>query len=368
MSTNSTEPQGGSLFLIWMVLLVLFYLTAGYLASSTLYNDRIESEARHLERIDPAKTEKGKTAPDYQRLNGEESHSEQVKVGIYVDRIETISTKETLWTVDFYLWFTWQGDKIKPGDSFFVVDGEVLSKELVRSSSANDKHYELYRVAARITKAFNITRYPLDNHQLTIRIEESNQQWEQLQYQPDVEGTAYSSRVKVPGYIIHSADLVNKPHAYKSSRGDPNSPLAHKAVYSQLTYALAIKRPDWGLYFKMFQGLFAAVAIALLAFLLAPASGDRIGLGVGAFFAAVANSYINLAELPGVGRVTLTDMVNGIGMVTILLTVFATIISSHLAESKGRVKTARAFDRFSLVVFLLGFILVNMAIAISAAL
>ena len=368
MSTNSTEERAGALFLIWVVLLLLFYLAVGYLASSALYNDRVESEARHLERIDPVKTERGKTEPDYQRLNGEGNNSEQVQVGVYVDRIETISTKETLWTVDFYLWFNWKGDNIRPGDSFFVVDGEVLSKELIRSSSDGENHYELYQVAARITKAFNITRYPLDNHQLTIRIEENNLQWEQLQYLPDVAGTTYSSRVNIPGYVIYSADLVNKPHAYKSSRGDPLSPTAHKTVYTQLTYALAIKRPDWGLYFKMFQGLFAAVAIALLAFLLAPASGDRIGLGVGAFFAAVANSYINLAELPGIGRATLTDMVNGIGMVTILLTVFASIISSHLAETNGKIKTARAFDRISLVVFSVSFITVNVAIAISAAL
>jgi len=356
-----------TIFVAWILFLIGFYLVAGYLASNNLYTDKIESEARHQERIDPYKTELGKTAPNYQRLNGEENNSEQVKVGVYVDRIETISTKETLWTVDFYLWFNWQGNKVNPGETFHVVDGEILSKELIRSSSSDGNHYELYRIAARISKAFNIMGYPLDQHQLTIRIEENNLQWEQLQYVPDTEGTTYSSRVNIPGYVVYRSDLVNKPHAYKSSRGDPNSPDAHKTVYTQLTYALSIKRPDWGLYFKMFQGLFAAVSIALLAFLLAPASGDRIGLGVGAFFAAVANSYINLAELPGVGRVTLTDMVNGLGMVTILLTVFASIISSHLAETKEKIKTARAFDRISLVVFAVSFIAVNVTIAISAA-
>ncbi len=355
------------ILMLWLMLLVAFYVSAGYLASSGLYADKIASETRHMERIDPDKTEKGKTAPDYRHLNGEQYKSQKVEVGMYVDRIETISTKETLWTVDFYLWFNWAGDEIKPGESFHVVDGEVLSKTLVRSSSEGENHYALYRVAARITKVFNITRYPLDNHQLTIRVEESDHQWKTLQYVPDIKETNYSSRVKVPGYMIHSSALVNKPHAYKSSRGDPLAPDAEKAVYTQLTYALGIQRPDWGLYFKMFQGLFASVAIAFLAFLLAPAAGDRIGLGVGAFFAAMANAYINLAELPGVGRVTLTDMVNGIGMVTILLTLFATIISTYIAESKGDVKRARAFDRISLVLFIGGFIGVNIAIVVAAA-
>ncbi len=351
----------------WLMLLIAFYVTAGYLASSALYADKIASEVRHMERIDPEKTEKGKTAPDYQYFNGEQYKSHKVEVGMYVDRIETISTKETLWTVDFYLWFKWAGDDINPGESFHVVDGEILSKPLVRSSSEGENHYALYKVAARITKMFDITRYPLDNHQLTIRVEESDHQWKVLQYVPDFKETTYSSRVNVPGYMIHSSDLVNKPHAYKSSRGDPLAPEAEKAVYTQLTYALGIQRPDWGLYFKMFQGLFAAVGIAFLAFLLAPAAGDRISLGVGAFFAAMANAYINLAELPGIGRVTLTDMVNGIGMVTILLTIFATIISTHIVESKGDVKRARAFDRISLALFIVGFVGVNVAIVVAAA-
>jgi hypothetical protein len=47
--------------------------------------------------------------------------------------------------------------------------------------------------------------------------------------------------------------------------------------------------------------------------------GDRIGLGVGAFFASMASSYISLNELPGVGIRTLTDTVNGLAMVTIFL-------------------------------------------------
>lgn len=75
-----------------------------------------------------------------------------------------------------------------------------------------------------------------------------------------------------------------------------------------------------------------------------------------------------MAELLGVGLVMLTDMVNGIGMATILLTLFGTIISSHLSETKGDVVSARVFDRASLFIFVVGFISVNVVIAVSAAL
>jgi hypothetical protein len=63
----------------------------------------------------------------------------------------------------------------------------------------------------------------------------------------------------------------------------------------------------------------------------------------------------------------LTDVVNGIGMITIMLTLFGTIISSYLAEAKGEVESARVFDNVSLFVFVVCFILTNVMIVFSAA-
>jgi len=103
---------------------------------------------------------------------------------------------------------------------------------------------------------------------------------------PDVGDAEYNSRVMVPGYELHHDKLLSKPHAYKSTRGDPRMPDGHQAVYSQLTYAIKIDRPDWGLYFKTFQSIFASVSIAFLAFMFGSRAGERVSLGIGAFFAS----------------------------------------------------------------------------------
>ncbi len=49
-----------------------------------------------------------------------------------MDRIVDISTKATGWTVDFYIWFNWQGDGIDPGENFQVIDEEIESKKRLR--------------------------------------------------------------------------------------------------------------------------------------------------------------------------------------------------------------------------------------------
>jgi hypothetical protein len=277
-----------------------------------------------------------------------------------------MSTKSTDWSADFYIWFNWQSDAIEPGETFQVVDGEIQSKTKLEELRENGRFYSLYRVTARITKFFNVVRYPLDNHLLTIRIEDRDHPWNDLRYVPDTKATAHSSRVKVPGYALNESVIISKPHAYKTNRGDPRLPTDHQAIYSQVVYGIKINRPDWGLYIKMFQGLFASVAIALLAFILGTSSKERFGLGVGAFFASVGSSYINLNQLPGVGMVTLIDMANGLAMATIFLTLLGSALSSRITNDDAQHDIAQMFDRFSLVIFITGFVSVNLLMAILA--
>ena len=354
--------------LVWAIFLVGFYLAAGYLSSSKLYDDKVETKQRHQARLDPNLTEQGLTQVNPDQLNGlDTSAVETVKVGIYVDRIIEISTKAIDWTVDFYIWFKWYDEHLKPGESFQIIDGEVLDIGIIDESVVEGEHYALYRVTASITKFFNIVRYPLDNHLLTIQVEDREHQWNRLRYIVDDNAAQYSSRVVAPGYKLGEPVILQKPHAYKTARGAPGVSEDSQAIYSQIIYAIPINRPDWGLYFKMFQGLFAALAIAFLAFIFGPLSGERIALGVGAFFAAVANSYINLSELPGVGFVTLTDMANGIGMVTIFLTLLGSIISQRIANTPNGLNLAHRFDQITLWLFIIGFTSVSATMAMMAS-
>lgn len=351
----------------WALFLILFYSLGSYLAASELYGNRMLTTRLHMERVNPHTTEQNRTQVNYSQLAPAAPNVQRVKVGIYVDRIVKMSTKSHDWTVDFYLWFRWHNNNIDPGKDFQVVNGDIVSKTRAKSEDIDGTHYALYRVTAYITKFFNVVRYPLDNHLLTIRIEDRRHTWEHLQYVPDVDGAAYSSRVQIPGYRLSKAKLVTKLHAYKTSRGDPRLRRDHQAVYSQLTYAIAIQRPNWGLYIKAFQGLFASVAIAFLAFAFGPSSGERISLGVGAFFAAVASGYLNLSRLPGVGVVTMVDIVNGMGMVTIFLTLLGSVVSAAVAKREGEMVKAELLDRVSLVLFVVGFVAFNIAAAVAAA-
>ena len=352
----------------WALMLTLFFVSVGYWATSITYQAKMRSIKKHEERMDPDMSEKGRTKAEVKGEPGlNKADPATVETGVYIDRIVEISTKATSWTVDFYIWFKWTDPAIQPGNNFQVVDGEILSKTKKETYQGQKIYYELYRVVARMTKFFDISRFPRDDHLLTIRIEDSARQIHQLIYIADKNASKKSSRVEIPGYHIYMAEVIVKPHSYKTNRGDPRLPKNYKATYSQLIYGIGIARPDWGLYVKMFQGLFSAVMISLLAFFVLPIDTPRFALGIGAFFAAVAATYITKSQLPGVGIITLTDMISGIGLTTVFLTLLSSIIALYLYDKKKQMKLARIMDKLAFIIILVGYVTVNITIALAAS-
>jgi hypothetical protein len=130
---------------------------------------------------------------------------------------------------------------------------------------------------------------------------------------------------------------------------------------------IPVERAGWGLYFKMFQSLFVAVVLALLAFFIRPTEVDpRFGLGVGGLFAAVANAYVISSLVPDTGNLALADIINGVGIGVILLTVVQSTISLHLFASRGEEALSRRFDRLSFAIILPCYIFFNIALALAA--
>jgi hypothetical protein len=363
------QKYGKAWLSAWGLFLILLYLLSGIIAVRKVHEDKVATQEHHQDRLALDTHEQGRSWIDPKSLQeNPEIPAQKVKVGIYVDHIVDLSTKDTSWTVDFYIWFQWQKGNLAPGKTFQVMDGEILSQKLITTTELVQETYELYRVVVKITKFFNISRYPRDDHLLTIAIEDSSHPWQRLQYVPDKKASDSSSRIKLPGYKVGETHIVTKPHPYKTSRGNPGLEAGPLAVYDQFIYGIEISRPDWGLYFKMFQPLFASVAIAWLVFFMSPEGEGRVDLGIGAFFASVASSFVTTTELPGVGILTFSDVVNIIGMGTILLSVSCSVIVMHIAKNDRHIDLVKLFDRVSLVVLVAGYVIVNGLIAQIASL
>jgi hypothetical protein len=355
---------------LWTCGLLVLGSAVGTWAVARNRQFRNEAIARHRARIDPQSPEPGRTEPERTPPPGVElGEPRVVQVGVYVDRIFDMSIHDANWSADLFVWFHWTGLDLEPGETFQVVDGTIVAREKLTELDRDGAHYTLYRITAKITKFFDVRRFPADDHLLTIDLEDTRLQSYQLRYVADAAGSSVSSRVRVPGYRVLRWGMAIKPHGYRTSRGDPRLPSAYRATYSQCVFGIWIARAGLGYYVKLVQGLYAALACALVALFIKPTDVDpRFGLGVGALFAAIGNTYITSTLLPNTEEVTMMDTINGIAMGTIFLTLVQSTISLYLYDRRAAVALSRLFDRASFLVLLPIVLAINILVPLSAML
>jgi hypothetical protein len=315
----------------------------------------------------PALLNKNEDFTGYQQILAISNKSQYgkllVQVGISIEKISDFSIKNVAWNADFYVWFKWQqpidDPAFNPGEAFQVVAGTIQNKQKIVDTVNGDEHYLLYRVSASINYPFNVARYPLDDHLLSMFIQDPIHP--QIQYVADKVNSRVNPSIRIPGYVIRRSIMGAKDVSEDTTFGNPSGP----KEFAQFGYGIFIFRQGFGFYLKLFQALFAAVGVALLSGFFKAHEEIRIELLVGGFFAAVANSYITSTYLPDTGTMTLLDQINLIGLATIFLCLIQTVISSRFAVN-GEQEFSRVFDRASFLIISFIYIALNLALPLAA--
>lgn len=283
----------------------------------------------------------------------------QVAVGTYINEVYDLSLKDNKFSVDFYIWFRWQGGELKPHDSFEVVNGRTNSKEVIYSDTIEGTNYTVSRVHATITKFWDISRFPMDNHTLSIAVEDSQNEEFKFAYVPDITNSNHNPALEVPGWKVAKNRAQVVPHGYKTNYGDIRLLSNNELVYSRFIFSIDVVRPGYGYFIKLFLSVFIATLIAFLALLIKPTDLDpRFGLGVGAIFAAIASEYVVVSSLPDSNLITLADKLHILAIVFIFLSIFESVISLKLI-SIGKNEASRRLDHASLAVFLIVYTIGN---------
>jgi len=359
------SPEKKSFLRYWALGISITYILIALLVIYIVQGEKDIANRNHALRMNPNAVEPGKTPPDPLPSN---TDFIPVNIGIYLDGIENFSIKDSYWTPTFYIWFRWKGDKsLNPGKSFRLVDGKIEKKDLQDSYSGPDgTNYELYKVVARVTKFFNTTRVPLDDHMLNIYIEDSANDVVHMRYVADPTSEV-SSRVKVSGYDITGFSTVVKPHTYKTSYGDPRLKEGKHTSYSEYNFGVTVKRNGIGVFMKLFIGLYAGVLLTFCSFFIRPSeTAPRYGFPSASYFGVVANAYMTHSLLPSSGQFGLADLVTSIGLFTITFCVIASLISVYYYLRKKEEDFSRALDKVSLRYIGAGFIAVNILLPICA--
>ena len=290
----------------------------------------------------------------------EKKDADEVVVGVYVNQVHEFSLHENSFTVDFYVWFRWKNPALEPHKTFSVVDGRIESQtEATVKDLPSGEKYAYLRVVAKITKFFDTTDYPLDNHNLTIVIEEEDSETFLVRYVADAVNSQASPAINLNGWKFARLSTFASEQSYRSNFGDTSLPTGNQTLYSRVTTAVSFTREGGTFFFKLFFGLWICVAISFLVFFLKPTDVDpRFGLGVGALFAAIASMYVVSSSLPDSNVITLADMLHLIAFAFIFISVAQSTISLYYMQTE-REALSKRLDRIFRVLAPVGYLVCN---------
>lgn len=360
------EPMtpGGKRFLrLWAAGVLLLYLVGGYLGVRTLRGYAAEDR-----RIQQARLESVTSGPKVLLPSPPPGERPvDVAAGVYLNRISELAIKESAWTADFNLWFRWSGDTLSPGEDFRVVNGQVQLREKLESSASGAERYEEYRVIARMMKEFDPSCFPFGYVGLLVEVEDAAHGVETLRYVADECNSGVAAEAMMRSVKLIRSMVGVTTRSSRAGLAQPGKPDGSRRVHPQLFFAILGMPAGFSIYLRLFQALFASVAVALITLYIKPIHIDcRFGLPVGGFFAAVANNVFVATLLPVADRLTLSDMVNRASLLTIFLVLVQSVISLYIFDTMGRERLARIFDRVSFALLLAGYVAVNLALPLAA--
>ncbi|MEM2113780.1 MAG: hypothetical protein QW572_08115 [Candidatus Nitrosocaldus sp.] len=221
------------------------------------------------------------------------AEAEEIKAGVWLVNVDRFDTSTGSYSVDFYIWFRWDGSDEKP-INFEFTNGRASSIDVIRQS---DGYYEA-RVRGTFVEKLDFTNYPFDEHILTIEVEDKVKSVDELVFVPDHATSGIDREFSIPGWQLKSWSIDASKHEYPD------------ATYSRLVFSFTLARYTLSTVLKSILPITVISTIAILTFFITPKNfAQRIGIGVTTLLAGVA-SHLNLtSQLPQIGYLTFADKI-----------------------------------------------------------
>jgi hypothetical protein len=281
-----------------------------------------------------------------------------VEVGLYLQNIPEIDIKTNSFTAEFYLWFLWAGD-LDPTLTFELTNA-VNPSELTKTpifvdasgNSAPDtlpdgRHLQQFHVYGRFGHPFPLSRYPFDDHDIAISLEDGRHANDALVHVVDEKGSAMRPDLVIPGWNLSPMRTSLGKTRFGTTFGDPRSNRGEES-YSHVEFKVHIDRPVVGIISKTVVPIALIILITFGAFFCQPIDIDaRLCLTITALISAVALQLTAATELPPTGSLLLLDKIYILSYVAILAVTFLSIAANR-AIHRERAEQAAKIDRLGL--------------------
>ncbi len=289
------------------------------------------------------------------------------KIGMYVLSLSDFKIDDQSFKADFWIWFIYDNDSLVMKDAIEIMNAKSTEFSNYSIEKKGGKNWAQVKCKAVINQNWDVTKFPFDKQDLSIKIEHTMLDADEVVFIADSENSKIDSTFFLDDWDINSFQLKSIKRTYNTTFGDPV--LKGSSTYPGVEAEIIITRAhSQGILVKMLTGVYVAFSIALLGFLIKPSLADRLGLCVGGIFAAVGNKYIIESVVPSSTANTLLDSIHNLTFVAILIMIALTVVSLKWSDTEDEKLKMRSqkIDRISFVVLLVGFITANVILILSA--
>jgi hypothetical protein len=328
---------------------------AGAAAATVVKGQKSKSKSKTKSKAAPAE----KTDDDTDEKKDEEKKDAgpvHCKAGVYFLDVSGVDMKDSVFTVDFYLWMTWNSDAADSCD-FELQNADTEDRKESYKEVKGNLHYVVYRIKGRLKGQFELQKYPFDTQLLPLHLESPGHAAREVVFEAEPTNSAEAGlpfrgldrQVHVAGWQVTKIEFASSLHRYETRFGYPFGDEENEQDYSRLSYVITAKRLAWPYFLRAFLPLLIVVGCACLLFLLAWEKVDvALGSAITALLAAIALHLVEAGSLPSVGYLVALDKFFIWSYGVVLLISIEKVVAYRLG-SKGRVAIAERLDIISVL-------------------
>ncbi len=279
-----------------------------------------------------------------------------VKVGAYVISVHDINFHDKEYTIRFWLWFVYDNPDFDFSRQLDIPNAKSIEPPEIIMDSIDGKAWAIMKMKCTMKERWDVKDFPFDKQHLKVQIENTLFDNRNLVFVPDVQGSRFDVQEAIDGWVIENFRVVQGNNDYETGFGDAST---NNQVFSTFRIEMDIERDAWGLFMKIFVGMYIAFLIAIISFTPHPSELEpRFGLPVGGLFAAVGNKYIIDSLLPESSSFTLVDTLHALTFLSVLMTLIVSAISLKFVDS-GKPDLALKVNRIGSRVVVAAYLVAN---------
>lgn len=287
-----------------------------------------------------------------------------VKVGAYVISLHDINFHEKEYTIRFWLWFVYDNPDFDFAKQLDIPNAKEIATPEIIVDSVDGKAWAIMKMKCTMKQNWDVRDFPFDSQNLKVQIENTLFDNRNLVFVPDTAGSRFDEKEAIDGWRIRNFHVERQENDYETGFGDASNPFQ---VFSTFNIEMDIERNAWGLFLKIFIGMYIAFLISIISFTPHPSELEpRFGLPVGGLFAAVGNKYIIDSILPETTSFTLVDTLHALTFFAVFGTLMVSAVALKLHDNNKTEQAVRVSRRGAVIVIslyvLLNFLAITMAL------